>query len=265
MAETAAPIKVQTVFNRIEKKYLLPESIYLAVREKLVPYMEVDRFGLTTICNIYYDTDNNELVRRSIEDPVYKEKLRLRCYGVPTLDSLSFLEIKKKYDGVVNKRRVTMPLREAYEYLENGTYPNKELSYGEALTFKEMDFFIGRYQTIRPALLLCYDRIAMFQTTNPEFRITFDTNIRSRRTDLRMEHGSDGTQLLPQGYYLMETKIMDASPLWFTQLMSELSVYLTPFSKYGNIYKKEHGVFNAQKYITHRLENWERKGEINYV
>ena len=108
----------QSVFNRYEKKYLMPEDVYRELRLRLLPYMQEDQYGLHTICNICYDTPDSELIRKSIEKPVYKEKLRLRSYGIPALDSAVFLEIKKKYKQIVNKRRIQLSLQEAYDYLE---------------------------------------------------------------------------------------------------------------------------------------------------
>ena len=241
----------QTVFNRYEKKYLMPEPVYLALRQRLAPYMQADQYGLHTICNIYYDTPDYDLIRRSIEKPVYKEKLRLRSYGVPTPDSTVFLEIKKKYDKVVNKRRIPLTLREAYAYLDQGIRPPQE---GQIL--REIDFFLQRYPLQR-SLYLAYDRIALFQKENPDFRVTFDQNIRSRQMDMGLEKGDSGTLLLPEGYRLMESKIMGATPLWFTRILSELQIYPVSFSKYGNIYKTRFDAFHPDALMAHRLGNWE--------
>lgn len=255
---------VQTVFNRYEKKYLMPESVYLELRRQLEPHMQEDQYGLTTICNIYYDTPDSLLVRRSNQSPVYKEKLRLRSYGVPTLDTISFLEIKKKYEGLVNKRRVALPLRQAYDYVEHGIRPPGEHSVGEEQIYREIDFFLHRYPLQR-GMYLSYQRVALFGREDPSFRVTFDKKITGRRTDMGLEQGSYGTELMPENYYLMETKILDATPLWFTRIMSELSIYITTFSKYGNLYRMEHGAFDAPSYLHHRLENWHLTGDMDYV
>lgn len=223
----------ECVFNRYEKKYLLPEPIYLALRKQLKPYMNEDCYGLHTICNIYYDTEDNYLVRRSIDKPAYKEKLRLRSYGVPNMDSRVFLEIKKKFKGVVNKRRIPLTLQEAYDYLEHGIRPSKD-----SQILRELDYFLKRYP-VQQGLYLAYDRIALAGIENPDFRVTFDQNIRSRRFDMGLEKGDKGLLLLPKGYYLMESKVMGATPLWFTHILSELSIYPVSFSKYGNIYTLE--------------------------
>ena len=248
----------QTVFNRCEKKYLMPEEVYLELRRRLEPYMAVDQYGVHTICNIYYDTPDFELIRRSIEKPVYKEKLRLRSYGVPQMDSTVFLEIKKKYEKVVNKRRIPLTLREAYDYVEHGIRPE-----GNGQILNEIDFFLKRYDLQR-GVYLAYDRVALFQRNDPDFRVTFDHNIRSRRIDMGLEKGDAGKLLLPRQYYLMESKVMGATPLWFTQILSELKIYSVSFSKYGNVYKTQFDAFHPEEMMMHRTENWEefRRKEV---
>ncbi|MEG0779581.1 MAG: polyphosphate polymerase domain-containing protein [Oscillospiraceae bacterium] len=244
----------QAVFNRYEKKYLMPASIYRELRQRLLPHMQEDSYGLHTICNIYYDTPESDLIRRSIEKPVYKEKLRLRSYGTPTPDTKVFLEIKKKYNKMVNKRRVQLTLQEAYDYVERGIRPP-----GDSQILREIDFFLSRYPLQR-GLYLAYDRIALFGKQDEAFRVTFDQNIRSRRSLMGMENGSRGEALLPEGYYLMESKVMGATPLWFTEILSSLALYPVSFSKYGNIYKKELDAFCIEDLLVHRTENWNEMG-----
>ncbi len=241
----------QTVFNRYEKKYLLPEDIYQEFRRRLEPHMKEDQYGLHTICNIYYETPDDELIRRSIEKPVYKEKLRLRSYGIPDLDSQVFLEIKKKYKSVVNKRRAAMTLQEAYAYVEQGIHPDQD-----SQILREIDFFLQRYP-LKRGVYLAYDRIAMYGVEDEEFRVTFDKNIRSRRTEMGLENGDAGSLLLPKGYRLMESKILGATPIWFTEILSALAIYPVSFSKYGNIYRMERGNFQLDKMMVHRIENWD--------
>lgn len=244
----------QTVFNRYEKKYLMPEPVYHSLRQRLEPYMEEDQYGLHTICNIYYDTPDFALIRRSIEKPVYKEKLRLRSYGVPSMDSKVFLEIKKKYRKVVNKRRIQLTLRQAYDYLERGIRPQEDTQ-----ILREIDFFLIRYKLVK-GIFLAYDRIALAGREGIDLRVTFDHNIRSRREHMGLENGDAGELLLPEGYYLMESKIMGATPIWFAEILSDLSIYPVSFSKYGNIYKKAHGAFDLDKIMIHRQENWNEIG-----
>lgn len=223
---------IQNVFNRYEKKYMLTETQYCAIRKRLEEYMEEDQYGLHTIRNIYYDTEDDELIRKSLEKPKYKEKFRVRCYGKPNEDSCYFLEIKKKYMGIVNKRRIVMSSEEASAYLEQGRKPVER-----SQIFKEVDYIWGRYRLI-PKLYLAYDRIALFGREDPAFRVTFDQNIRSRDFALNLENDTETTKLLEDGYYLMEVKITNAMPLWFVKILTDIGIYSTSFSKYGSIYQK---------------------------
>lgn len=222
---------VQKVFNRYEKKYLLDRDTYLKMREALEPYMTEDEYGLHNIRNIYYDTDDYELIRTSIEKPKYKEKFRIRCYGQPDENSNYFLEIKKKYNGLVNKRRMVLKQGKAVEFLSS---PDKRN--GEDQITREISYFLQHYP-IKPKLYLAYDRIALFGKEDKSFRITFDQNIRSRDHDLDLRNDQDTTPLLEEGQYLMEVKIGESMPLWFVEILSKLKVFSVSFSKYGNIYK----------------------------
>lgn len=245
----------QTVFNRYEKKYLMPQDLYAALRQELAPHMKVDQYGRHTICNIYYDTADDLLIRRSIDQPTYKEKLRLRSYGVPGPDSTVFLEIKKKYQKMVNKRRIPLTLAEAYDYLERGIRPQEE---GQIL--REIDFFRRRYALL-PRLYLAYDRVAMFGREDAQFRVTFDENIRFRRGGVGLERGDAGRLLLPEGYVLMESKVLGATPLWFAGILSGMGLYSTSFSKYGSIYRWEHHAWSVDAQLGHQLENWKQRRE----
>lgn len=221
----------QGVFKRYEKKYLLTENQYKLMREKLATYMEVDCYGLHTINNIYYDTPDYQLIRQSLSKPVYKEKLRMRSYGTATLESDVFIEIKKKFDGVVYKRRVSMKLLEANKYLLKEKQANKTTQ-----ITREIDWFLKVYE-LSPKVFLAYDRIALFGKKDEDLRITFDTNIRWREENLDLTKGSNGRQLLQPGQVLMEIKIPQVMPLWLSHLLDELEIRSTSFSKYGECYK----------------------------
>ena len=225
---------IKCIFERTEKKYLLSKEQYELLLEKSKEYIKSDKYGVTSICNLYFDTEDSELIRTSIEKPLYKEKLRLRSYGTPTSeDSKVFLEIKKKYDGVVYKRRVSMSLKESEEYLNKGIKP--ECENGQII--REIDYIIEHYN-LKPKLFLAYDRIAYNGIEDVALRITFDTNIRSRENDLSLMAGSYGDNLIDDNTYLMEIKANGGMPLWLVDLLSTLEIYPLSFSKYGNIYKR---------------------------
>ncbi len=192
-----------------------------------------DEYGESVICNVYYDTPHNELISRSVEHPVYKEKLRLRSYGIPCMNSTVFLEIKKKYDKVVYKRRAAMTLQQAEDYLSGKAAPR----ISNPNTLREFNFFLRRYD-LSPALFLAYDRQSFYSTEDDALRITFDRRIRSRHYDLSLSKGDYGELLLPEDVYLMEIKAAGALPLWLVHVLSELKIYPVSFSKYGRIHTK---------------------------
>lgn len=222
----------QTVFNRVEKKYILTEEQYTALRKMLEGYMTVDQYGETTICNIYYDTPDHLLVRRSLEKPIYKEKLRVRSYGTPKAGGTVFVEVKKKFKGVVYKRRASMGLEQAYEFTKGVPADTKDRQIEN-----ELLYFVKFYKGIVPAMYLSYDRIAMFGNEDHELRLTFDANITFREDDLLLESGSYGRKLLDKGVRIMEIKILNAMPLWLSHMLDELKIYPASFSKYGSAYE----------------------------
>lgn len=223
----------QTVFNRVEKKFMLTQDKFENIWKDLMEHMEVDAYGGHTICNLYYDTPTDELIRTSIEKPIYKEKLRLRSYGVPDKNSEVFLEIKKKYNGIVNKRRIVLGLEEAYTYLHDNKRPDRQ-----SQILNELDYFLSHYQ-VEPKVYLAYERVALFGKDENEFRVTFDTNIRARTDYLRLEEGSDGEYILEPGNHIMEVKITNSTPLWFAKLLSKHEIVSSSFSKYGTFYKQQ--------------------------
>lgn len=222
---------IQTVFKRIEKKYLLTKSQYENLLKLSKDYLVKDEFGLHTVCNIYYDTENYSLIRKSIEKPVYKEKLRVRSYDTPNKNTKVYIELKKKYEGIVHKRRITVKESEAEKYLKN-----KKIDRDDQIS-KEINYVLNHYDLI-PKIYLAYDRIAYYNKDDSNLRITFDSNIRSRTDNLDLKLGDAGQLLFKEEVYLMEIKAVGGLPLWLVKILDELKIYPTSFSKYGNVYKK---------------------------
>ncbi len=236
-------------FQRSEKKYLLTDEQYRALREILDVHMQADEYGQYTVCNLYFDTEYNDLIRRSIEKPDYKEKLRLRAYGTVRPEDKVFLEVKKKYKGEVFKRRIKVPLTEIEAYLRDGTPPPSD--HGQI--FREIDYFLRFYRCF-PKLFLSYDRIALSGVGEEKgLRITFDTNIRSRTDRLDLTVPPDGERLLEDGIRLMEIKAPGSMPLWLTEALTRLQIYPTSFSKYGRVYTKMHR--RQQEAVNHKEDS----------
>lgn len=225
-------MKYQNVFKRYELKYLLTRDQQRLLLKIMNDHMEPDQFGRSTICNIYFDTPSKILIRRSNEKPLYKEKLRIRSYGIATSDTTVFVELKKKYNSVVYKRRVSMVEVEAMDYLKNVTPPPLE----NQIT-KEIDYFCEFYQDLEPSLFVSYERKAFFSNHDSNFRMTFDENILCRDYDLNLKAGVYGSSLLTDDMVLLEVKTSMGIPMWLTKFLSENKLYKTSFSKYGNAYK----------------------------
>lgn len=221
------------VFERVERKFLLTPRQYEGLMRTLPEYMQADQYGESTILSLYLDTEDSLLIRRSLEKPVYKEKLRLRSYGVPREMDNVFLEVKKKVRGVVYKRRICLPLAQAMECLAQGSVPAAGGQIG-----REIAYMLRRYR-LRPAVLLAYDRTAYaeLEPSPNQLRITIDRDIRSRQTDLDLRLGSAGELLLAPGMRLMEIKTAHAIPLWLCAALDQNEIRPTSFSKYGRVYE----------------------------
>ena len=222
---------VTNVFARTELKYRLTAAQDRFLREALAPSVEPHQYGESTICNIYYDTPDFRLIRKSIEKPVYKEKLRLRSYGPAGPDDNTFLELKKKYKGIVYKRRICLSERDAMNYL-NGTSPLPE----QSQITKELDWFLAFYGNLQPAVYLDYDRTAYYSKDDPDLRITFDRNIHFRTDDLSLSSLPGGRFVIKPGESILEIKADGAMPLWLTALLTQANAQRTSFSKYGTAY-----------------------------
>ena len=226
-------MKNQMIFKRYEIKYLLRSEQRRYIQAAMKPYMQLDEFGHSVIRNIYFDTDNYRLARRSIEKPVYKEKLRMRSYRKAGQNDKVFLELKKKYQSVVYKRRILLPQQEAFELIDNpsGIQTDSQIE-------KEILYFCDYYQSLRPVVYLSYEREAYYALDESDFRVTFDEQILSRTDRLSLDEEPEGQPLLDEGMSIMEIKTPGAMPLWMTQCLTKLHLYKTSYSKYGTAYQQ---------------------------
>ena len=219
-------------FKRIEKKYLLSEQQYEALLRRIGGHLTPDVYGRSTVLSLYLDTPDHRIIRDSIEAADYKEKLRLRSYGTASADSPVFLELKKKFGGVVYKRRAVMSLREAERYLRCGIKPF------ESQIMSELDWAMRLYGRPQGAMLIACEREAWFDEEHPDLRLTFDRNIRCRDSELRLDRGSAGTALLPRDTVLLEIKTAGAMPLWLANALDAEGILPGSFSKYGTAYTR---------------------------
>lgn len=235
-------------FKRVEKKYMIDEEQKIELLKILYNHMELDIYcrneNTYRIQNIYYDTENNDLISKSINKPSFKQKIRVRKYD--TMDDC-FLEIKKKCDGVVGKRRITLSLQEIDDFINKRIKPHRT-SFIDNSVIGEIDYLLSQYKIV-PKVYISYERLGLFDRENKELRITFDNHIHTKRNNLEFDKDDYERDLLPEGLYIMEIKSTVNFPLWLVKELSRLKIYPHSFSKYGEEYKlliKEgdlHGIF----------------------
>ncbi len=235
----------QAVFKRYEIKYLISAEQKARILKAMEPYMEMDRFGRSTVRNIYFDTDDYVLARHSIAKPDFKEKLRIRCYADADEDSTVFVELKRKFDGIVYKRRVGLREADAMKWMAGSNDPAivRRLTAESPQVASEIDYFKSLYCGLKPTLYLAYDREAYRMKNGAsaldggsDFRVTFDSNILCRENDLTLRSAAYGSEMLEEGMFLMELKCPGAIPIWMTKILSGEKLYKTSFSKYGTAY-----------------------------
>ena len=226
MTDVRPPI---VVMERYELKYIVAqdqaEFFLHGVGERLLP----DRYGLTTIASLYYDTPDRRLIRASLEKPKFKEKIRLRSYGPATDDSPVFLEMKRKCSGIVYKRRMQTTVPQAARFFSGADGGDSQIA-------REIGYFRDFYGSLAPSCLIFCDRTAFVAPGN-DIRATLDANPRFRSDDLDLRSPVRGEPLLPPGYLVLELKTEQVLPFWMAKLLSEGAIYQTSFSKYGEAYR----------------------------
>ena len=255
----------QAVFKRKEIKYLLSREKRNALLPILEACMEPDAFAHSSISNLYYDTPDFRMVRRSLEKPMYKEKLRLRSYGTPENTSTVFPEIKKKAMGIVYKRRISLPYQEAVSFLSGQQIASTDTCDGTTQQIAstdtcngmtqqiastdmcdgttrqilhELDWMLASYENLSPRVFLSYERDSYKGVSDPSLRLTLDQDILFRTDRLDLREGAFGEAILLPDQTLMEVKISNAAPLWLAQALSEIGIFPVSFSKYGRAYER---------------------------
>lgn len=226
-------MNAQSKFERSEQKYLMTKCQMRMLKQLMAEYMVPDTYGATTIGNLYYDTADYRLIRRSLEKPIYKEKLRVRSYGLAKENAQVYVELKKKYEGIVYKRRLSLRNKDVPAFFSGAV----SLA-GAGQIVDEIDYFRRYYGHLVPAMAIYYYREAYFDRFDSSFRVTFDTDIVYRTEQLTLEVGAYGEQVLSIEQVLMEVKTVSGLPIWLTQFLTSEGLYKISFSKYGCAYQK---------------------------
>lgn len=223
------------IFSRREQKYLITIKQYEQLVEKFIPYMRFDKFGINgmyTVTSLYFDNDEHAIYYETKNKVKYRQKLRLRVYNQADLTSTAFFEIKQKHDDVVNKRRLLMPLKEAYRYLKHGSRDNiTDFDGSNHQVLKEIDYFRDFYH-LQPEMIISYRRQAFHGIDNSDLRITFDLDLKCRKADLSIENGPYGDHFIDPNLVVLEVKVTDSVPLWLARFLQELDCEQRSASKF---------------------------------
>jgi len=223
---------VRNVFIRHEIKFLVSDRQRTELEQEILKRMDPDAYGESTVCSVYYDTPDNRMIRRSLEKPEYKEKIRVRSYGAAGDGDTVFLEVKKKFRDTVFKRRIFLPCRDAAAFLTGSGQLPESSQIGS-----EFEYLRRFYPTLTPAMYIRYDRTAFCgRADEPTLRVTFDQNIYWRDDDFHLSASRLGTPVLARGMNLMEIKSPGSIPVWLADFLCEKKIYRTSFSKYGSAY-----------------------------
>jgi hypothetical protein len=217
------------VLKRNELKYLITLEQFNDFQKIVDKYLDQDKFHISRIKNIYYDTDDYLLIRRSIEKPNYKEKIRIRTYN-EGINPEVFVEIKRKCNSVVFKRRVKMKFDDAKKLL------NFESIEQNGQIINEIKYFVALYKCLKPKMYLSYDRLSYIAKEDKNLRTTFDSNIQWVNGKQDFIEQKTGNYVLDNKHYLMEIKTEMGYPRWLCDFLSDNKIYKTSFSKYGNAY-----------------------------
>lgn len=221
----------ENIFNRVEQKYIITEKEKNKLIKQIKKNIVKDVYFESLICNVYFDDTNNRLIINSLEKPLYKDKIRVRSYGVPNMESDVFFEIKTKYKGIVGKRRIKIKLKDFYDYMDE-----KKVSENQIL--KELNYLV-KYYDLKPSIYISYHRFSYRGKDDNNLRITFDNDLISRKNDLKLEKGIYGEKYFKNNETIMEIKTLNGYPMWLVKALSNLKIYPRSFSKYGSIYSKE--------------------------
>ena len=248
--------EIIAVMKRYELKYHLSKEQVAYFTKEVLSHMKIDKYGLTTISSLYYDTPSYQLINRSLEKPQYKEKVRLRSYGLAKEDSPVFLEIKRKNGQIVYKRRIVATEDKVDRFMNK----DEELDHNQIA--RELEAFKQQYKILEPKYLIIYDRIAYYQD-NSDVRITLDMNPRYRTDDLNLHTSNEGISLLGEGEAILEVKVQHSVPLWLAEILTKGKIYQTSFSKVGTAHRWEMMKRNLREVVVatplHQLNNGGRE------
>ena len=238
------------IFERREKKFLVEQQRLESFLNKIHTHLTPDERGVTKVSSLYYDTPENTLISRSLEKPVYKEKLRIRAYGEVSSDSIVFVELKKKFKGIVYKRRFGCALNDSYAFMQNGkgmsdTFLCSQEMQGQTMSdttlakrnYLEVKACKNRYRKLEPKMLIVTNRLALYTNDGSGVRLTIDFQPCFDSQNLKLDSQAPHQSLIDEDVCILEIKSANALPMWMIEAMSEARIRPQSFSKYGHAFK----------------------------
>lgn len=222
------------IFRRKEQKYLITTVQYEQLIQQISPFMRPDKFGEDgkyTVTSLYFESDDHKIYFETKNKLKYRQKLRLRIYDDTDIHGTAFFEVKQKHKKVVNKRRMLISLSEAYRYINRLESCINNYEGSNIQVLREIDYFRNLYR-LEPEMIVSYDRHALHCITDPELRITFDSNLRCRNEDLLLENGAYGKNFVDSNLVVLEVKVNDSVPLWLTRILQQLNCEQRSASKF---------------------------------
>lgn len=223
------------IFRRREQKYLITMAQYNELVLQMSPYMRTDTNGIDgkyTITSLYFESPDHTIYYETKNKLRFRQKLRLRVYDDTDINGTAFFEVKQKHKKVVNKRRMVLPLTEAYRYINNASHISlDEIETSNKQVLREIHHFKNLFN-LKPEMIVSYDREAFHGRYDDQLRITFDFNLRCRNDDLALEHGPYGKTFIDPNLGVLEVKVNDSVPLWLTRILQDLNCEQRGASKF---------------------------------
>ncbi len=255
--------------GRFEYKYLVPERKVSVLREALMPYVAEDPYqtdgdtGEYTVRSVYFDTNDFEAYREKLEGINSRKKFRIRGYNRPTLTSLVFLEIKRKDGSVVSKNRAPLLHSDCHSALHSANpeqYVQPVNGNGNGADDAKKFLFHYYSKSLKPVVLIVYEREAYFGSTDRTLRITIDKNIRSRMNpSLDTLYSDEGLVPALAGYAVLEVKFSSGIPGWMRAINAGLNLKRMSISKYMICIDSHGGIGKVSIYSSWRGE-WDAFG-----
>lgn len=223
------------IFRRKEQKYLITTAQYKELVRRMSWDMRNDLNGIDgryTITSLYFESPDHKIYYETKNKLRFRQKLRLRVYDDTNIHGSAFFEVKQKHKKVVNKRRMVIPLEEAYRYLDGPTDIDlNQINTSNMQVLREIDHYKKLFN-LQPEMIVSYDRHAFHGIHDDQLRVTFDLNLRCRNDNLALENGAYGHNFIDPDLVVLEVKVNDSVPLWLTRILQDLNCEQRGASKF---------------------------------